>query len=172
MNNSDTPSALFCMKSQSQSNQTPGLRILLIENDPSIAALTTLAFEEAGLRDGMVCVHNGDEAMQYLHAVQNQAAGSPGQTRPNIIFLDLHLPKISGLEVLEELKLSPHWRATPVVVVSGSADPAEIRKAYELHASCYVRKPNDLDQFLHFAKACFEFWGEVATLPEPAETAR
>jgi two-component system, chemotaxis family, response regulator Rcp1 len=159
------------MKPQSHQKNAPGLRILLIENDPSIAALTNLAFEEAGLRDGVVCVHNGDEAMAYLYAVQNQAGGD-GQVRPNIIFLDLHLPKASGLEVLEEIKVNPHWRATPVVVVSGSADPAEIRKAYELHASCYVRKPNDLDQFLHFAKACFEFWGQIATLPEPVETAR
>jgi chemotaxis family two-component system response regulator Rcp1 len=160
------------MKPQSHQKNTPGLRILLIENDPSIAALTVLAFEEAGLRDGVVSVHNGDEAMAYLQTVENQAADAVEQTRPNLIFLDLHLPKASGLEVLEELKVNTHWRATPVVVVSGSADPAEIRKAYELHASCYVRKPNDLNQFLYFAKTCFEFWGQIATLPETVETAR
>lgn len=160
------------MKPQSHQKKIPGLQILLIENDPSISALTILAFEEAGLRDGVVNVHNGDEAMAYLQSVRNRTTGVGEQTRPNLIFLDLHLPKTSGFEVLEELKVNTYWRATPVVVVSGSADPAEIRKAYELHASCYVRKPNDLNQFLHFARSCFEFWAQTATLPEPAETAR
>jgi CheY-like chemotaxis protein len=156
----------FCMNSQSH---TTGLRILLIENDASIAALTRVAFEEAGLRDGVVSVSNGEEAMKHLRAVENQNDVSAVPARPNIIFLDLHLPKVSGFEVLEEIKRNPVWRITPVVVVSGSADPSEIRKAYELHAACYVRKPNDLNQFLHFAKACFEFWGQLATLPDPVE---
>jgi chemotaxis family two-component system response regulator Rcp1 len=152
------------MKSQPQTTPTPGIQILLIENDPSIAALTTLAFEEAGLHEGVVSVHNGEEAMAYLHNAEHRSAGI---VRPNMIFLDLHLPKISGLKVLEEIKTNTNWRATPVVVVSGSADPAQIREAYELHASCYVRKPDDLDQFLRFAQACFQFWGQIVTFPTP-----
>ena len=152
---------------KSQPRTTPALQILLIENDPAIAALTILAFQEAGLHDGVVSVHNGEEAMTYLHNAEHQPAG---RARPNMIFLDLHLPKISGLQVLEEIKGNTHWRATPVVVVSGSADPAQIREAYELHASCYVRKPDDLDQFLHFAQACFQFWGQLVTLPAPVHS--
>jgi chemotaxis family two-component system response regulator Rcp1 len=154
------------MKSQSRTTPAPALQILLIENDPAIAALTILAFEEAGLHDGVVTVHNGEEAMMYLHNAEHQPTG---MARPNMIFLDLHLPKISGLEVLEEIKRNRNWRATPVVVVSGSADPVQIREAYELHASCYVRKPDDLDQFLRFAQACFQFWGQLVTLPAPVD---
>ncbi|HEY1948009.1 MAG TPA: response regulator [Bryobacteraceae bacterium] len=154
------------MKSEPRTTPAPALQILLIENDPAIAALTILAFEEAGLHDGVVSVHNGEDAMLYLRNAEQQQAGT---VRPNMIFLDLHLPKISGLQVLEEIKRNAHWRATPVVVVSGSADPAQIREAYELHASCYVRKPDDLDQFLRFAQACFQFWGQLVTLPAPAD---
>jgi CheY-like chemotaxis protein len=154
------------MKSQPQTTPTPALQILLIENDPSIAALTILAFEEAGLHNGVTSVNNGEEAMTYLHNAEQRLAET---VRPNMIFLDLHLPKISGLEVLEEIKRNPSWSATPVVVVSGSADPMQIREAYELHASCYVRKPDDLDQFLRFAQACFQFWGQIVTLPTPVD---
>jgi CheY-like chemotaxis protein len=152
------------MKSR-QTTDKNSLNILLIENDPSIAALTILAFEEAGLKEGVVSVQNGEEAMAYLQNAQNQPVGTTKPPSPNMIFLDLHLPKISGLEVLEEIKTNPDWKTTPVVVISGSADPMQIREAYELHASCYVRKPNDLNQFLNFAKACFEFWGQMVVLP-------
>jgi len=141
--------------------KSPGLKILLVENDPAVAALTKLAFEEAGLKDGITNVRNGDQALAFLQSAERD----PGQSPLNIIFLDLHLPKMSGLEVLQEIKANPRWMATPVVVVSGSADPLEIRKAYELHASCYVQKPSDLPHFLGFAKTCYEFWGTVATLP-------
>jgi DNA-binding NarL/FixJ family response regulator len=81
-----------------------------------------------------------------------------------------HLPKKSGLEVLKEIKASQRLKTTPVVVVSGSDDPREVREAYELHASCYIRKPNDLHQFLQFIAVCYEFWGTVVTLPPKAET--
>jgi CheY-like chemotaxis protein len=89
----------------------------------------------------------------------------PTTRNPDLIFLDLHLPKKSGLEVLAEIKANPRLTITPVVVVSGSGDPHEIREAYELHASCYVRKPDDLHNFLKFIRICYEFWGGVVTLP-------
>ena len=141
--------------------QKPPLKILLIENDAATAALTALAFEEAGLQENITNVRNGEQALEFLR----KAAPADGEAVHNMIFLDLHLPRISGLEVLKEIKTNPKWLATPVVVVSGSADPVEIRKAYELHASCYVQKPSDLDQFLSFAKACYLFWGQIVTLP-------
>ncbi|HEY3940258.1 MAG TPA: response regulator [Bryobacteraceae bacterium] len=140
------------------------LDILLVENDPAMAELTRIAFREAGLHEGVTAVRDGDEALAYLRREEQSVEHS----HPDIIFLDLHLPKKSGLEVLKEIKMNPSWMVTPVVVVSGWADPMEIRKAYELHASCYVRKPSDLEQFLRFAKVCFEFWGSVVTLPAKA----
>jgi chemotaxis family two-component system response regulator Rcp1 len=139
------------------------LAILLIENDPAMAKLTHIAFQEAGLHSGVIAVADGDEALEYLRDRNHQQDDGP-----DLIFLDLHLPKKSGLEVLKEIKESPVWSVTPVVVVSGYSDPLEIRRAYELHASCYVRKPSDLEQFLRFAQVCYEFWGQVATLPARA----
>jgi len=137
------------------------LDILLIENDPAAARLTKEAFREAGLTEGVRSVPNGEEALTYLRREEKYA----NHPHPDVIFLDLHLPKKSGLEVLAEIKSNPRLLVTPVVVVSGSADPHEIREAYELHASCYVRKPDDLHNFLKFIRICYELWGEVVTLP-------
>lgn len=150
------------MDLQETKNQlSPRLDILLVENDAGIAELTNIAFKEAGLLEGVTCVSDGEEALVFLRKEEHYQ----GHQHPHMIFLDLHLPKKSGLEVLEEIKTNPNWSATPVVVVSGHSDPREIRKAYELHASCYVRKPDDLHDFLRFARVCYEFWGSVVTLP-------
>jgi two-component system, chemotaxis family, response regulator Rcp1 len=138
------------------------LDILLIENDPATAALTREVMKEVGLHDSVTSVRDGDEALAFLQAEENQGC------RTDVIFLDLHLPKMSGLDVLREIKTNPAWVATPVVVVSGVSDPAEIRKAYELHASCYIHKPSDLDEFLRFMRVCYDFWGGVVTLPNEA----
>src|SRR5689334_1092097 len=129
------------------------MHILIVENDPATARLTKEAFNEAGLNGGIVTVPDGDAALAYL---RREGAHS-NEPEPDLIFLDLHLPRKSGLEVLAEIKQNPKLRVTPVVVVSGSANPSEIREAYELHASCYVRKPDDLDQFIVFARSCYEF---------------
>lgn len=138
------------------------LDVLVIENDPAAARLTKEAFKEAGLMEGVHSVPNGDEAFAYLRR-EHKYADHP---YPDIIFLDLHLPKKNGLEILAELKANSDLALTPVVIVSGSANPVEVRKAYELHASCYVRKPDDLHEFLKFIRTCYEFWGLLVTLPE------
>ena len=142
-------------------NQQDRLDILLIENDPAAAVLTREAFKEVGMHEGVTSVRDGEEALAFLRSEENYSA----RLHPDIIFLDLHLPKQSGLDVLREIKNNPAWAATPVVVVSGSADPVEIRRAYELHASCYIKKPSDLEEFLRFIRICYEFWGSVVTLP-------
>ncbi|HEY7303553.1 MAG TPA: response regulator [Bryobacteraceae bacterium] len=141
------------------------LDILIIENDPATVHLTKQAFQEAGLTETIISVPNGDEALALLRH-QGKYADYP---RPNLIFLDLHLPRKSGLEVLAEIKESPRLKVIPVVVVSGSANPKEVREAYELHASCYIRKPDDLYELLLFVRVCFDFWGTVVTLPPKPE---
>jgi two-component system, chemotaxis family, response regulator Rcp1 len=143
------------------------LDILLVENDPAAARLTKEAFREAGLMKCVRSVPDGEEAIAVLRR-QGEHAEHP---HPDLIFLDLHLPKKSGLEVLGEIKSNPRLKVTPVVVVSGSDDPHEVREAYELHASCYIRKPDNLGQFLRFIQICFDFWGTVVTLPEKPELA-
>ena len=146
------------------SEASPKLDVLIIENDPAAARLTKEAFREAGLMEGVRSVPDGDEALAYLR-LEGKYASAPF---PDLIFLDLHLPKKSGLEVLSEIKRTPKLLTLPIVVVSGSANPSEIREAYELHASCYVRKPDDLHHFLKFIRICYQFWGEVVTLPPKA----
>ncbi|MBV9405295.1 MAG: response regulator [Acidobacteriaceae bacterium] len=137
------------------------LDILIIENDPAAARLTKEAFREAGLTSGVTALPDGDEALAHLRR-EGKHADHP---HPDVVFLDLHLPKKSGLQVLAEIKSNPRLAVTPVVVVSGSEDPREVREAYELGANCYIRKPDDLHQFLRFIGVCFEFWGSVVTLP-------
>ena len=144
---------------------TRELDILLIENDPAMAHLTKEAFREAGLYERITSLANGAEALAYLKHDQ-QHANTP---YPDIIFLDLHLPKMSGFEVLTEIKANPRLCVIPIVVISGSTNPAEVRKAYELHASCYVRKPDNLDDFLRFISVVFTFWGTVVSLPPKPE---
>jgi CheY-like chemotaxis protein len=153
------------MSQPSRTNSSSPFEVLIVENDPAASRLTQEAFRETGVTEGVRCVRDGDEALALLRG-EGQHAGQP---HPDIIFLDLHLPKKSGLEVLREIKKSERLRATPVVVVSGSDDPREVREAYELHASCYIRKPNDLHQFLRFIAICYEFWGSVVTLPPKPE---
>jgi chemotaxis family two-component system response regulator Rcp1 len=149
------------MLSATRTETPQRLDILIIENDPATARLTKEAFKEAGIMDSVVAVPDGDVALAYLRREKAYA----DQPRPDLIFLDLQLSKKSGLEVLAEIKADPTLKMTPVVVVSGSANPKEIRKAYELHASCYVRKPDDLGEFLAFARSCFEFWARVVVFP-------
>jgi two-component system, chemotaxis family, response regulator Rcp1 len=141
--------------------ESQNLEILIIENDPATARLTKEAFRDAGITEGVRSVLNGDEALAALRregAYNNHPA-------PHLIILDLHLPKKSGFEILDEIKKDSRLRVTPVIIVSGSDDPAAIRAAYELHASCYIRKPDDLHQFFRFIRVCYEFWGTVVTLP-------
>lgn len=110
---------------------------------------------------GIHTVKDGDEALAFLRR-EEQYANHPF---PDIIFLDLHLPKKSGLEVLAELKSNAKLTSIPVVIVSGSDNPQQVRAAYELHASCYIRKPHELDEFFRFIRTSFEFWGSVVTFP-------
>jgi CheY-like chemotaxis protein len=92
-----------------------------------------------------------------------------------VIILDLSLPKVHGLTVLKEIKSTPSLTHIPIVVSSGSDDPADIRAVYALNGNCYIRKPNELSQFLRFIETCYDFWSSVVTLspvPNLASEAR
>lgn len=141
------------------------LDVLIVENDPGMARATYEAFRMAGQDHQVQILPDGDEALAYLRRTAPHASAP----HPDLICLDLDLPRTSGLDVLKELKRDPKLRLTPVLVVSGSENPDEVRRAYELHASCFIRKPNDLDQLLRFIQVCFEFWGTFVTLPAKPE---
>src|SRR3569833_1676094 len=128
------------------------LDVLVVENDPAMACLMVECCWEAGLGDHLMLVPDGDEALALLRRQQKYADSPP----PDIIFLDLHLPRKSGLQVLSEIKQDRKLQLTPVVVVSGSDDPNEVREAYELHANNNKRKPHDLDEFFRFMQVSFE----------------
>ena len=88
---------------------------------------------------------------------------------PDLIFLDLSLPKIDGLTVLKEIKSTPSLKHIPIVVASNSHNPADVRAVYALNGNCFIRKPNEFPQFLRFIESCYEFWGSVVTLSPPHE---
>jgi two-component system, chemotaxis family, response regulator Rcp1 len=139
------------------------IEILVVESDPADARLTEIAFKRAGLTSGFFSVCDGADALAYVHKEGRYAKVAT----PDLIFLDLSLPKVSGLDVLRAIKSTPHLMHIPIVVASGSEDPEHIRAVYELNGNCFMRKPHDLAQFLRFIEMCYEFWGSVVTLSPP-----
>jgi two-component system response regulator len=144
------------------------LEILVVESNPADTRLTEIAFKAAGLTSGFRSVSDGEDALAYVHK-NGKYANVP---TPDLIFLDLSLPKISGLEVLKAIKSTPHLMHIPIVVASGSEDPDHVRAVYALNGNCFMRKPNDLAQFLRFVEMCYEFWGSVVTLSPPPQPGR
>ena len=137
------------------------LEILVVESNPAEARLIAEGFRDAGHTHKIEQLHNGEDALSYLlrqPPYQNSSL-------PDLILLDLSLPRKSGFELLQEIRASPALKRIPVIILTGSADPTDLHKAYDLHANCYIRKPNDLDEFLNVIKTCYQFWGKTVRLP-------
>ena len=139
------------------------IEILVVESDPADTRLTEVAFRAAGLTSGFRSVTDGEDALAYVHKQGRYASVKT----PDLIFLDLSLPRVSGLEVLSAIKSTPHLMHIPIVVASGSDDPEHVRAVYALNGNCFMRKPHDLTQFLRFIEMCYEFWGSVVTFSPP-----
>jgi CheY-like chemotaxis protein len=139
------------------------IEILVVESNPADTDLTEIAFRKAGLTSGFRSVSDGEDALAYVHKTGKYASVAT----PDLIFLDLSLPKVSGLDVLKAIKSTPHLMHIPIVVASGSEDPEHIRAVYALNGNCFMRKPSDLTQFLRFIEMCYEFWGSIVTLSPP-----
>ncbi len=135
--------------------------ILLVEDDPADARLTSEAFHEAKVRNVLHLVEDGVEALAYLRR-EGRYADSP---TPDLILLDLNLPKRDGREVLAEIKEDPELRRIPVVILTTSQAEQDIVKTYDLHANAFVTKPVGLDQFVDAIKAIEGFWLTVVKLP-------
>jgi chemotaxis family two-component system response regulator Rcp1 len=142
--------------------KTKPAEILLVEDSLSDAALTREALKEGKVANNLNRVEDGSEAMAYLRR-QDQYRHA---ARPDLIMLDLNLPKKDGREVLEELKSDPDLKTIPVVVLTTSASDHDIRRSYELHANCYITKPVSFNQFTDVVKSIEHFWLTVATLPQ------
>ena len=138
------------------------VEILLVEDNPGDARLTIEAMREAKLHNRIHVVEDGVEAMQFLRH-EGRYADAP---RPDLILLDLNLPKKDGRAVLAEVKSDPALKCIPVVVLTTSRAEEDVLRAYNLHANCYVTKPVDLPQFMKIVAQIDEFWIHVVTLPK------
>jgi two-component system, chemotaxis family, response regulator Rcp1 len=137
------------------------IEILLVEDSPSDAEFTVEALKEAKVRNHLSLVEDGVQAMEFLHR-QGQFAGAP---RPDLIMLDLNLPRKDGREVLAELKADENLKLIPVVVLTTSRAEEDVLRSYQLHANCYITKPVDFQQFLNVVRSIESFWLFVVTLP-------
>lgn len=137
--------------------------VLLVEDNPGDVDLTREALEEAKLYVRLNVVRDGEAALAFLRREGAHAAAP----RPDLILLDLNLPKLDGRGVLAEVKRDPELRAIPVVVLTSSTAEQDIVRAYELNANCYVTKPVDLEQFLTIVRSIEQFWFTVVKLPRP-----
>ena len=137
------------------------IEILLVEDNPGDVRLTREAFKEAKMRNNLQAVGDGVQAMEFLHR-EGEYADAP---RPDIILLDLNLPRKDGREVLAEVKQDPALRRIPVVILTTSKAEEDIAKTYDLHANCYITKPVDFDRFIEVVKTIEGFWLTVVKLP-------
>jgi len=137
------------------------IEILLVEDNSDEAQLTMDVLREGRIRNQIHWVEDGEEAMAFLRR-QGRYAAAP---RPDLILLDLKLPRMGGQEVLAEIKQSPLWKRIPVVIMTSSDDEKDILTAYDRHANCYVTKPIDLDKFMEAVRGIEEFWMTVVRLP-------
>ncbi|MBF6134965.1 response regulator [Nocardia otitidiscaviarum] len=135
--------------------------ILLVEDDPADELMTREAFEDNKIGNTMHVARDGQEALDFLYR-QGEHADAP---RPDLILLDLNLPRYDGREVLGKVKTDPELAHIPVVVLTTSAAEEDILRSYQLHANAYVTKPVDLDQFMAAIKQIDEFFVQVVRLP-------
>ena len=137
------------------------VEILLVEDNPADIRLTIEALKEGKITNRLSVARDGVEALEFLHR-QGAFAEAP---RPDLILLDLNLPKIDGREVLAALKGDASLKRIPVVVLTTSKAEEDIFKSYNLHANCYITKPVDLEQFLKVLKTLEDFWLTIVSLP-------
>jgi chemotaxis family two-component system response regulator Rcp1 len=137
------------------------VEILLVDDNPADVALTQEAFEDNKLCNNLSVVNNGVEAMDYLHR-NGQYGSAP---RPDIILLDLNMPKKDGREVLAEIKADDDLKYIPVVIMTVSKDDKDILESYRLHANCYIKKPVKFTEFVEVVRSLENFWFSVVTLP-------
>lgn len=139
----------------------PEFEILLVEDNPADVLLTREAFSESKIRHRLWCVPDGEEALRFLRHT-GEYTDAP---RPDVMLLDLNLPKKDGREILADIKEDPALREIPVIVLTTSEAEQDIFRAYKLHANCYLTKPIDVDEFIDKIRSIEDFWLSVVRLP-------
>src|SRR6476469_3150376 len=147
---------------RSQYSRRP-VEILLVEDNPGDVRLVQEALKEVGTSCRLHVTRDGQEAVDFLQK-SGRYSGAPS---PDLVLLDLNLPKRSGHEVVAEIKTDPCTRRTPVIVLTSSKADGDVERLYDLNANCYVQKPSDLDGMLAMLHAIKAFWLEWAVLPSP-----
>lgn len=137
------------------------INVLLVEDDPGDELMTREAFEDNKIRNTLHVVRDGEEALDFLYQ-RGEYTTAP---RPDLILLDLNLPKYDGRQVLEKIKSDQDLQDIPVVVLTTSAAEEDILRSYKLHANAYVTKPVDLDQFIAAVRQIDDFFVQVVRLP-------
>jgi CheY-like chemotaxis protein len=145
-----------------KTNGTLLAKILLVEDNPGDVRLTMEALKEGKILNEISVAEDGVEAIAYLRRVGKYVEAP----RPDLILLDLNLPKKDGREVLEEIKGDTDLKKIPVVVLTTSAAERDILRAYDLHANCYITKPVDLEQFIRVVQSIEDFWLTIVKLPQ------
>jgi two-component system, chemotaxis family, response regulator Rcp1 len=144
------------------------IEILLVEDSAADVRLTIEAMKEAKVANRLTVVDDGVKAMEYLRRRGSYCDAAP----PDLILLDLNLPRKDGREVLHEVKADPTLRRIPVVVLTTSQAEEDILKAYDLHANCYITKPVDFEQFTRVVRTIEDFWLTVVKLPPNGNSAK
>jgi len=129
--------------------------VLVVESSPADAYLIAEALKQAGMGNGLMTLQDSREALDYLED------GNP----PGLVILDLNLAPLSGFQLLSKIRSNPALAAMPVIVMSGSEDGRDVKKAYELGANCYIVKPSSLEEFLRSMRIWYEYWSTVVRLP-------
>lgn len=137
------------------------IEILLVEDNPGDVRLTKEAFKESKILNRLSVVEDGTEAIAFLH----QKGGYTRAPRPDLILLDLNMPKMDGRQVLAEIKKDPKLKNIPVIILTTSKAEQDILKSYDLHANCYIVKPVDLWQFNMVVQTIKDFWLSIVKLP-------
>ena len=143
---------------------TDPIEILLVEDNPGDVELTREALHDSKVHMRLSVVNDGVDALAFLRREGPHGAAP----RPDLVLLDLNLPRKDGRAVLAEVKRDPELRNIPIVVLTSSQAEQDIVKAYDLHANCYVTKPVDLDQFITIVRSIEQFWFTVVKLPRNA----
>ncbi len=137
------------------------VEILLVEDNPGDVRLTQEVFKEAKILNHLNVVGDGVDAMAFLR----KEGGYADVVRPDLVLLDLNLPRKSGRDILEEIKGDPALRNIPIVVLTTSRAEQDVLNAYEHHANCYIAKPVDLEQFIDIVRSIGQFWLSIVELP-------
>ncbi|MDZ7716401.1 MAG: response regulator [Balneolaceae bacterium] len=141
------------------------IHILLVEDNEGDVVLTTEALEEGKIANSISVVKDGWEAIQYLE--QNE--GYEAKELPDLVLLDINLPKVNGHEVLKHIKTSEKLKQIPVIMLTTSSDEVDIQKSYKNHSNCYITKPVDVDNFMEVISTIEDFWISIVQLPSKAQ---